>query len=260
MKKLMLTLLAAGSIAAANAQSHTILLYGNATVTTDQQNYAGNITTNNIHWGINPGIGYQFSPHWTIGVQGGFDMGRNPSLVNGGTQTTVTNNWQAGLFGRYTKYFGSVFFIYGQLEGSYVGGTSEVEDITPQANYDGFNVNLFPGVGAFVARGLALNFSIGGIGYTGMNWTGNLNGLNSENKFNFTFGHQANFGISKNFGCHPAHHHMHGHHEPGDDMRHIDTSDDDDDNTPPPPPQVKEKKHKKVKKVKKVKKYDDDED
>jgi len=259
MKKLMLTLLAAGSMAAANAQSHTILLYGNATVNTDQQEYVGDIKTNSVQWGINPGIGYQFSPHWTIGVEGGFRMGRNPQLVNGSTQTTVTNDWNAGVFARYTKYFGPIFFIYGQLEGSYVGGNTQVEDITDQSSYNGFNVNLFPGIGAFVAKGLALNFSVGGIGYTGVNWSDNSL-LKSENKFNFTFGQQFNFGISKNFGCRGGHHHMHGHHEPGDEMRHMDTSDDDDEDAPPPPHHMKEKKHTKEKKAKKAKKHDDEDE
>jgi hypothetical protein len=66
MKKLILALLAMGTIATVNAQEpHSILLYGDATIKT----VSDSIQHKTTNWDANIGIGYQFNHNWTIGLK-----------------------------------------------------------------------------------------------------------------------------------------------------------------------------------------------
>lgn len=251
MKKLFFTMLTFASVIVAGAQPRSILLYGNVSVSSDNQDY-GYQTVQNNQWGINPGIGYQLDNHWTIGVQGGFGQGNMPNTAVNINQTVKTNDWAAGVFVRYGYDLGHVFYMYSQLDLNSIGGTWEVENVTSQANYIGFRGSYYPAIGARIAKGWAVNLNIGGISYRAASWTDNPTGLKNDNKFNLDFGQVLSIGISKNFACHC---HMHGHHEPGEEMRHIDTSDDDD-----APKAAPAHKHRKDKKDKKEKKHQDDDD
>ncbi|HXS37384.1 MAG TPA: outer membrane beta-barrel protein [Flavipsychrobacter sp.] len=243
MKKMLLSLIAIGTIATAQAQRGSILLYGEGYYTSDNQDNGSAKTTS---WGVSPGIGYQFNEHMTVGVQGSFAQSKYPYpnvfvLANAlafNLSNYTTNDWTAGAFYRYTKYIGNVFFIYGQLDAAYASGNTQ-SDVFGSGTYTGFQGDIYPGVGAFICKGFALNFSIGGIGYRTINWgnsetvalplnnmAGTSFGAENENTFKVTLGHQINIGISKNFNCHHAHH---GHHEPGEDLRKIDASDKDDE-------------------------------
>ncbi len=241
MKKMLLALLSIGTIVTAQAQRGSILLYGEGYYTNDNQE--NGYQTKTTSWGVSPGIGYQFNEHMTAGFQGSFTQNKysipNVFVLSGTIASTLNNytanDWTAGVFYRYTQYIGKVFFLYGQLDAAYAAGNAQYDGFGPQGTYSGFQGDIYPGVGAFVCKGFAINFSIGGIGYRTVSWTngeavvtpGGLAtspGVQNENTFKVTLGHQINIGISKNFNCH----HMHGHQEPGDEMRHIDTSDDDD--------------------------------
>ncbi|MBA3827829.1 MAG: hypothetical protein H0X33_02735 [Taibaiella sp.] len=257
MKKLLITLLASVSLLGATAQPNTVLVYGNVSVSNDNQEYGNGVTTQNLEWSINPGLGYQFSRHWTVGVQGGYGYNSMPNTAFSINQTVIKTDWTAGVFLRYTKYLGPVFFMYAQLDGSNAEGSTEVEDINgTKATYMGFQGSLYPAIGAFVCRGLAVNMNFGGIGYRNINWTGSA--INSEDKFTFNFGRVLNIGISKNFGC--GHRRMHGHAEPGADTRHIDTSDDDEDDAPKAKSDKHVEKKVEIKKVKVKRRRDDDDD
>ena len=63
MKKLILALIAAGSMATANAQSQSILLYGDLGLQTVRMQNLDKTT----NWNASPGIGYQFNHNWTVG-------------------------------------------------------------------------------------------------------------------------------------------------------------------------------------------------
>lgn len=249
MKKLILALLAMGTIATANAQEpKSILLYGDLGMHTNRDANVGQTT----QWNSNIGIGYQFNHNWTIGLKlmwgqdaekaGQFGSLNNPMFINYSktpgvpavTQgTKFTNNTYAvGPFVRYSHYIrkSETFFWFSQLGFDYMGGYLTSGGNPAEYKHTGVAVNLFPALGINVGRGLALNFMIGGIGYS----TDKMQSATySTNKFDFTFGQQFNFGLSKNFNCG---HKMHSHHEPGDEVhrRKADKMEDEDDAAPKP--------------------------
>ena len=226
MKKLILALLTAGTIATANAQEpHSILLYGDLSFTTTRQ--ANLIKTTN--WDASPGVGYQFNRNWTLGMA--IMWGQSAVKDSAGHRTTI-NSYGVGPFARYSHYIGKseTFFWYSQLDFQYRGGYTTHEGDPAYNKHSGVYVGLYPALGINVGRGLCLNFSIGGLSYGTDKYDG---ATYSTNTFTFNFGQQVNVGISKNFNCG---HKMHSHHEPGDEVhrRKADKMEDEDDAAPKP--------------------------
>lgn len=232
MKKLILALLAVGTIATANAQEpHSILLYGNADLMTNSQDatVAPGATEKRTIWDAKVGVGYQFNHNWTLGLQVMWGQDANNNGLN--VKTTI-NNYSAGPFARYSHYIGKseTFFYFSQIDFDYIGGYTTSGGKTAADKHNGVFIGAFPALGINVGRGLALNFAIGGINYTTDKYS-NMN--HAINEFNITFGHMVNVGISKNFNCG---HKMHSHHEPGDEVhrRKMDKVEDEDDAAPKP--------------------------
>jgi hypothetical protein len=237
MKQLFLALLAVGSIATANAQKGTILVYGNTHVSVrndDNGSVSGERSFTN--WGVHPGVGYQFHKNLTVGVQGGYgyreDVTKRPflTLPSLTTQSEVYE-WSVGPFLRYTHYFSPMFALWGQLDMNYVSGRSSMDSIgttsIKRVGYDhnGFSTMITPALAINVHNGLALNFGIGGIGYKTLNAEA-AGPDRISNEFMFTFGQQINVGISKNFNCAKKR----APREPGMDTRgHKHDHDDDED-------------------------------
>lgn len=227
MKKLLLALLAIGGFASANAQKNTWLLYGNASYSTSTVDY-GSFDYKSTAWGVNPGIGYQFSNHMTIGLQGGYNSMRTPTAD--GLNREINKDWSVGAFWRYTHYVGNIFFIYNQMELSYIAGSVQTEGLSNKSTYDGITGAWYPAIGAFVYKGLAMNFNIGGVGFA--SYSGNPASVNSPDmtgsNFAITFGRTVNIGISKNIGCR-SHGRRHGHHsEPGAEVRRMKIVEDEE--------------------------------
>jgi len=223
MKKLILALLAAGTVATATAQEpHSLLVYGDATLGTVRNSDL----SKNTNWDVNVGVGYQFNQNWTLGLK--LMWGQDATKDNTGIKNT-DNLYSVGPFARYSHYFGKseIFFWYGQFDLDYQGGYHTNDGNPATDKHTGLYAGLFPAIGINVHRGLALNFNVGGINYA----TDKVqDAANSTNSFNFSFGHSVNIGISKNFNCG---HKMHSHHEPGDEVhRRKAEKDDEDDATP----------------------------
>jgi hypothetical protein len=226
MKKLILALLAAGTIATANAQEpHSILLYGDVSLNSVRHSTLTKTTT----WDASPGVGYQFNHNWTLGLN--ISWGQN-AIKDSSNHKTTDNNYMVGPFARYSHYIGKseTFFYYSQLDFSYLGGYTTSGGSPATFKHNGVFIDLYPALGINVGRGIALNFSIGGISYKTDKYDG---ATYSTNTFSFMFGQQINFGISKNFNCG---HKMHSHHEPGDEVhrRKADKMEDEDDAAPKP--------------------------
>ena len=224
MKKLILALLAAATVATANAQEpHSILLYGDASLSTNRDPSLYKTT----NWDANIGVGYQFNQNWTLGLK--LMWGQNATKDSAGTKNT-DNLYSVGPFARYSKYFGKseIFFWYGQFDFDYQGGYHTNEGNPATDKHTGVYAGFYPALGVNIHHGLALNFNVGGINYA----TDKVqSATNSNNSFNLTFGHSVNIGISKNFNCG---HKMHAHHEPGDEVhrRKADKMEDEDDAAP----------------------------
>lgn len=218
MKKIILALMAVASVATANAQKNSILVYGNLGLNNTNTDNGTAGSTNDLGWNVSPGVGYQFNDNWTVGIQGSIGMWNNdntaPYTLNTTRNITLTNqytDWRAGAFLRYTHYISNMFSFWTQLDLSYLGGSTSMENVnmatsTPTSpviatttdNYSGFGAGITPAIGIHVAKGFALNFSFGGLGFSTTSWD---KAPVTETNFGLTFGQQFNFGITKNFGC-----------------------------------------------------------
>jgi len=226
MRKLILALLAMGTIATANAQEpKSILLYGDVNLNTDRQASLLKITD----WNASPGVGYQFNHNWTLGLN--VSWGQHAEKDSAGIRVT-DNMYRVGPFVRYSRYIrkSETFFWFAQWDFNYAGGYTTSEGNPAFAKHTGIWTRLFPALGINVGRGLALNFNVGGLSYSSDKFE---NATYSRNEFNLNFGRQFNFGLSKNFN---VGHKMHSHHEPGDEVhrRKADRMEDEDDAAPKP--------------------------
>lgn len=226
MKKLLLSLLACGTVAAANAQAGSWLLYGQAAIHSTSSDELGGTSgnANTIHWMATPGVGYQFDNHFTLGMYAGYENGGSKALGTG-QPWLRTNDWQAGVFVRYTENLNKIFSVFGQFNAGFIHGNSTQDGkVITNSRYNGFEIGFNPFIAVNVHKGLALNFGIGGIGY---NNRGYENRKNGNGAFDLTFGQQFSWGISKNFGGHNRRIHR----EPGTD-RHMKNWRDDDGDAP----------------------------
>lgn len=111
--------------------------------------------------------------------------------------------------------------MFGQVNAGYIG--TDDGGLTGS----GFGADITPALAIYVHNGLALNFAVGGINFSTMDYSG----LKQTN-FGITFGQQISFGISKNFGggcCKKGGHHTMGDSMRNDDMKKMSDDSDDDD-------------------------------
>jgi len=190
MKKTILSLmLMAGITTAALAQEGSVLVYGNAGLSSNK--IADDSKSSS--YSILPGIGYQFSENWTAGLSFGVYGSRSEF----GTTVNKNNGFSVGPFVRYTHKISDLFSLFGQADVNY-NSSKSTSFGDPSTTVNGFNVGIIPAVQMNVKNGFALNFGFGGIEYGSSKV--DAPGVHSFNSFNLTFGQQVNFGISKNFG------------------------------------------------------------
>jgi hypothetical protein len=210
MKKAALILLVCIGLAKmVDAQKGSYLVYGNLGFTSATDYYGEKSNT----YTINPGIGYQLSDNWTVGINVAAG-GTRQELAQGATNVPsgnyyTTSSFNIGPFIRRAYQISNIFSIYGQLELNYLSGTIDPNNSATNGvvggSYDGFGTDFFPAIGINIKNGWALNLAFGGISYQtksykGDYYTNNLQVTNSASQFAVTFGQGATFGISKNFG------------------------------------------------------------
>ena len=185
MKKIVLsTSLVIGFAFASQAQKGSILVYGIMNIHTEQQPNDDKTTS----FLINPGVGYQFSDHWTAGAAGSYGHSRSDPSAGADSRSS---DYKAGGFARYTHLFNNIFSIYGQGDVYYHG--TKVQDIRS----NGVGIALTPTIGINVSKGFALNVSFGGISYERIKVK---DAGNATKTFDMNFGKQIGIGISQNFG------------------------------------------------------------
>ncbi|MFV0529906.1 MAG: porin family protein [Flavobacteriales bacterium] len=183
MKKLILsTALFFGTLVTVSAQKNTLLVAGNISYEKDDQN-------DTRTYDFSPKIGYQFSDHWTIGVESAMGRSENKSTSD------AINNYSLGGFVRYTLPINKTFAFFTDFSGGY----KRLEDKTSLSYvvYDGFYASATPSLFINMKNGFGLNFNIGSIGYSKLDGK-DFNYERSD--FNANFGRSVGFGISKNFG------------------------------------------------------------
>lgn len=203
MKKLILSaMLLGGAAMAANAQANSVLVFGQIGYSSNKDANDNKVRTFNI----NPGVGYQFDNHWTLGVTGSFSTNRaKQNIAN--AEWNYSNSYGAGAFLRYTMPVGRIFAFYSQLEAGYLGRTYGTTNTQGSISANGFRASYTPAVAIMIHDGFALNLGFGGISYETMKTSG-VSGTNTA--FNFTWGSQFDIGVSKNIFCHKGKHKHHG--------------------------------------------------
>lgn len=184
MKKIVLGVLLVSGFTVSHAQKGSILVYGNLGIRTEKQPNEDRTTVLNVY----PGVGYQFSNHWTAGVSGGF--GQEKFDPESGVEVK-SDAYKAGGFARYTHTISSIIFVYGQGDVYYLG--KKVGGIKS----DGVGIALTPAIGINVWNNFALNFSFGDISYEKLKVKG---AENATQTFDANIGNEIKIGVSKNFG------------------------------------------------------------
>jgi hypothetical protein len=210
MKKVVFVLLVLTGIAKySNAQNGSLLVYGNVNFASNTDSFAFKSNS----YSINPGIGYQFSDHWTAGINIAFGGTKSEIPINSSATTIPSGNYNTtkffniGPFLRYTYSFNSIFSLYGQGEFNSISGSTSPYALIG-GTYKGYSMDLFPAIGVNIKNGFAINLSFGGIYYQSKTYSGqyynaqpgNIPPTSSSSQFVVTLGQGATFGISKNFG------------------------------------------------------------
>lgn len=162
------------------AQSNSILVYGNLGINSSKS--AADVKTNSFSF--SPAVGYQWNDHWTGGVNFKTTSGKT------GSPEIKSSSFGAGPFIRYAYPLSDIFAVYGQFNANYV--SSKVAGIKG----NGVEGTIFPAIGVNLKNGFALNFNFGSLGFG----TNKVKGESSSSSFGLNFGSGAGFGISKNFG------------------------------------------------------------
>jgi hypothetical protein len=239
MKKLILAIFAVGVAASAQAQSG-ILLYGmggyQSFNTTENPGSALGVDaeTRTRGWQLMPGIGYQLNNRFAVGLNIGFQGTKTISEdLNVPFETeNINRHFQIGPFVRMIMPLGNTFFVYNQLNVSYLSGkriTGSNTAITPPAadvvdEYNGFGALWYPAVGINVTHCMALTFEFGGIGYARQNWDNDGPSETTNSGFGVTLGRGFSFGVQAVLGGRKNK----GYIEPGVDRR-MDVSDDEEE-------------------------------
>ncbi|APD07619.1 hypothetical protein UJ101_02116 [Flavobacteriaceae bacterium UJ101] len=182
MKRLIFSALLLGTVVTVSAQKNTLLVGGNVS-------YEKNDSDNTRTYDFSPKVGYQFTDHWTVGVESTMGRFEDKNLDQ------ETNDFSLGGFVRYTLPLNERFAFFTDFAGGYQ--RSEVKNQTINNDADGYYVSATPSLFINMKNGFGLNFNIGSIGYSQLDG----DGYDYERSdFNASFGKSVGFGISKNFG------------------------------------------------------------
>ena len=177
---------AAMTMTAANAQKGSFLLAGSV-----GYEKSGAEDSDTKTYTFNPKVGYQITDHVTLGAESLL------SRIDEEATDTQSNEYKIGGFVRYAQPLGGPFSIYGDLGSGYQRKQEETHDINDKyTTADGFYIGFTPALSVDFHAGLALNVSIGGIGYNQYDY----DDIDvKESGFNIDLGKSISVGISKNF-------------------------------------------------------------
>jgi hypothetical protein len=195
MKKSLL-ILALAVFSFANAQKGTVLVSGNLGYYSQKSDVSMGFQPKQNNFNFSPKVGYQYNDNWTVGVES--YISNSKSTYTAGE--FKTNNFSVGGFVRYMKPIGGIFSAYADLGAGYQN--AEQTQINGSGNFssglkgNGFYVGVTPALFLNINKGFGLNFNLGSLGYSTLNYN---NSGNDTQNFNFSFGQAFSVGISKNF-------------------------------------------------------------
>jgi len=176
----------------ASAQKNTLLLGGNVGFSSEKTEFTGGIESKTSSFEFAPTVGYQFTDHWTAGLNSKIGTGKveTPTVAE-----IKTNEFKIGPFVRYAQPLGGAFAVYGDLGAGYQKLKTESGSLTT-SDANGFYIGFTPALFINFKNSFGLNFSIGGVGYSTLK---DSDADIKQNNFDFNFGKTVNIGISKNF-------------------------------------------------------------
>ncbi len=124
---------------------------------------------------IAPKVGFFVSENIAVGAQIGYTSYKNE---NDGTDVLDTNEFSAGVFGRYYFTPMSQFSVFAELGVDLNSGKDKLND----SKYNGFGLDFAPGISYFVSNNFAIEASIGVLGYSTSK--PDFDGADSTNNFN----------------------------------------------------------------------------
>jgi hypothetical protein len=177
----------------ANAQKGTVLVGGSIGYASETRTL-GNSEIKDNEFNFSPKVGYQFHDNWTVGGEASFGS----SKTKQGTNEDRFNTTKVGAFVRYTIPLNPTFAFFAEFGAGFQSEKDKTYTgpITTTAKGDGMYVGLTPALFIDMKKGFGLNFNIGGLGYSTINYDNN--GPEYKN-FDFNFGRTFNIGVSKNF-------------------------------------------------------------
>jgi hypothetical protein len=175
MKKLLLAVVLLVTTIA-SAQKGSILLGGNVDFSSKK---TGDAKIETFEFA--PKVGYQFTNHWTAGVEGAIKNEKESG-------SSRKESYKIGAFTRYSTPLSELFSFYTDLGVGY-------QDTTLN-DAKGMYANLTPALFINMKRGFGVNFSIGGVYYDNLGGKGTPR----QEHIGFDFGKSFNIGVSKNFG------------------------------------------------------------
>lgn len=138
---------------------------------------------------FSPEFGYFVSNNIAVGIA----LGISSSKTDYGAFEEKFTGMQVGAFGRYYFTPASRFSMFLNLGANYM--TEKYEETgDPDEKYNGFGVGFGPGLHYFISNRLALQTSIGVLGFT--SWKPDADGADATTSFDFNVGMQdLTFGL-----------------------------------------------------------------
>ena len=190
-----LVILALAIVSFANAQKGSVLVMGSIEYNSQKSSSPGSENEYNF-FAFAPKVGYQFHENWTAGIETTIATGKTENY----SYDQKENSFSLGGFLRYSKPLNQTFSAYADLGVGYVSNKSTMTDndfdTTTTIKGNGYYIGVTPAIFINVNKGFGLNFNIGGLGYSAINYDENRPDYKN---FRFSFGQAISVGISKNF-------------------------------------------------------------
>jgi hypothetical protein len=120
----------------------------------------GSASTSN--YAISPNYGYFVTNNIAVGV--GLGFGGSTAKNAAGVKTVDASALSAGVFARYYTTPAKAFSFFGNLGVNYTSGTDKIP--ATDVKTTGFGIAIAPGISYFVSNRLAIESTIGSLGYS----------------------------------------------------------------------------------------------
>ncbi|MCW3462167.1 outer membrane beta-barrel protein [Chitinophaga nivalis] len=152
------------NVAKAQFKKGDVILGGNLNVSTKSEKLKNSDTkSTETSFGISPKVGMALNSQWVVGVFAKSEFGSNKDAAK---VKTKTYDITPGVFVRNYHMIGeSKFAFFAEANAGYRFGQRKVADVKTNT-YNGFNVNVLPGITYFVTKNFMIEGAFGGLSYS----------------------------------------------------------------------------------------------